>query len=678
MYQHWTLTKDADNIAWLYIDRQDSSVNTLNKAVLEEFSTILTTLSNEKNIQGLVIGSGKTSGFIAGADIQQFEDFKDKNEAGQLVRKGQLILEQLEDLPFPTVAMIQGFCLGGGLELALACQYRVADEGPKTRLGLPEILLGIHPGWGGTVRLPKLIGALQAMDLILTGRMVSAKAAAKIGIIDAAVPERQLKKAVVYYITQKPTPHTATIFQNITNQSFVRPWLAKLLKRKVAQKASPDHYPAPYATIDNWVKNGVEEQAYEDEARSLAEMFFTDTSRNLVRLFFLQEKLKGLAKGSSFKPTSVHVVGAGTMGGDIAAWCALKGLKVTLQDREEKYIAPAIARAAKLFTKKLKNPREVEAAMDRLMPDVNGYGIAHADVIIEAIFENLEAKQNLFKQLEAQSKPTALLATNTSSIPLDEINQVLKQPDRLVGIHFFNPVAMMQLVEVVKGNQTHAQTFNDAIAFVRRIDKLPLPVKSHPGFLVNRILMPYLMECMKLMEDHYSPQAIDAAAKKFGMPMGPVELADAVGLDVCLSVAKNLTQHFGGEVPQALIDKVNMGQLGKKTGEGFYKYSRDGKIISQKTEPSKPEESQVIADRLILCLLNEATAVYREKIADSTDLIDAGMVFGTGFAPFRGGPLHYAQTVGIDNIKSKLRDFEEKYGERFKPDAGWDEMKKEN
>lgn len=668
-YENWKLEQDKDNILWLYIDRKNSSVNTLNAAVITEFEEIVTELEKDKNLKGVILASAKSSGFIAGADIEQFTKFKDEQEAYDLVRRVQIIFERWESLKIPTVAMIEGFCLGGGTELALSCRYRVAEDGPKTRIGLPEVMLGIHPGWGGTVRLPRLIGAPAAMDLILTGRTLSARAAAKLGVVDDAVPKRELKRAAIFFILKQPKPHQPTLLQRLTNAAFIRPLIAKQIYKTLRRKINRDHYPASYAVVDNWVKDGVYgEQAYIDEAKSIAHYFLHPTSKNLVRVFFLQDRLKGLAKGTDFSPKHVHVIGAGTMGGDIAAWCALQGLHVTLQDREAKYIAPAIKRAYALYKEKLKVPREIQAAMDRLIPDPEGLGVSKADIIIEAIFENLEAKQKLFKELEQNTKPDAILATNTSSIPLDEINQVLKDPGRLVGIHFFNPVAKMKLVEVVQGAKTDPEVMKKAISFVRRIDRLPLPVKSSPGFLVNRVLMPYLMESMQLLEEGVPPEVIDRAAKKFGMPMGPVELADTVGLDVCLSVAKNLSQHFGGTVPARLEEMVKRGELGRKSGKGFYVY-KNGKAI--KSDSKMSHETPDIADRLIMRMLNEAQACLREGVVADADLLDAGMVYGTGFAPFRGGPMNYAKNHGYDAIYQKLEQLEQKYGERFKPDAGW-------
>ncbi len=663
-YQHWRLETDSNHILWLYFDKKNTAVNTIDREVMEEFSAIVDVLATDTTHKGLILASAKKSGFIAGADISQFTRFKDIEESTDMLRLGQQILDKFEALKMPTVAMIEGFCLGGGLELVLASHYRVVEESQKTRLGLPEVKLGIHPGWGGTVRLPKLIGAQQGLNLVLSGHTVSGKAAAKLGFADVAVPKRQLVHAATYYILHTPPLHRPTKLQALTNHKVVRQLLGSYIRKQLKKKVNPVHYPAPYDVLDNWELVGVEgEEPYIREAKSCGKLFFSETCHNLVRVFFLQDRLKGLSKDVRYTPQHVHVIGAGTMGGDIAAWCAVQGMTVTLQDLEPKYIAPAIKRANILFKEKLKERNLVQAALDRLIPDVEGKGIAKADVIIEAVIENLEVKQSTFKMIESKAKRDAILATNTSSIPIDEINQVLKNPERLVGIHYFNPVAKMQLVEVVQGEKTSETIVNNAIAFVRKIDRLPLPVKSSPGFLVNRILMPYLLESMELLKEGVPMTAIDKAMVQFGMPMGPITLADTVGLDVCLSVANYLGQYFNTPVPQRLIDLVEQRKLGRKTGAGFYQYDKRGKQI-------KPEEAAYhgslddISNRLVLRMLNEAFACLREGVVADGDLLDAGMIFGTGFAPFRGGPIHYAKSQGIDELYEQFIQQQQARGEK--------------
>lgn len=670
MYTHWHLEIDAKRIAWLAIDKAEAGANVLSKDVLEELQTVIDALAAARP-RGLVIYSAKANGFIAGADVKEFTALSNFEEATELVGRGQAVLNRLEALPFPTVAMIHGFCLGGGMELALACHYRVAEDDPRTRLGLPEVKLGIHPGFGGTVRLPPLIGALPAMDLMLSGRTVEARQAQKMGLVDYAVPARQLRRAAESMVLEQPHPHQPKFFQRATNHGALRPLLASMLRKKVADKAPPQHYPAPYAMIDLWSEYaGNRERMMQEEARSVARLVTGDTARNLVRVFFLQERLKSLGRGADFNAKHVHVIGAGVMGGDIAAWCALRGLRVTVQDRNPEALGRVMKRAQALYKKKLKLPRLVQAAMDRLQPDRAGAGLGRADVIIEAIFEDVKAKQHLYREIEPLIRADALLATNTSSIPLETLSEVLRHPERLVGVHFFNPVAQMQLVEVVASTLTSPDVAKQAAAFVRQIDRLPLPVRSSPGFLVNRVLMPYLLEAVALEAEGVPATVIDAAATEFGMPMGPILLADTVGLDICLSVAEILSKQLQrGEVPPRLRELVAAGHLGKKSGRGFYTYQGDRPVFVKPPKGYQPPAD--ITDRLMFRYFNEAMACLREGVVEDADLLDAGMIFGTGFAPFRGGPLHFARHTGAGAVQRRLEQLTQEHGRIFQPDEGW-------
>jgi 3-hydroxyacyl-CoA dehydrogenase/enoyl-CoA hydratase/3-hydroxybutyryl-CoA epimerase len=631
-FQHWQLTRDGDGLEWLTLDRAGASTNTLSAAVMEELRAALARLAADPP-RGLVIRSGKANGFIAGADVDEFGELKSVDDATALVRRGWDIFQELAATPYPTLALVRGFCLGGGMELALACRYRVAVDEPATRLGLPEVMLGIVPGWGGIKRLPRLTGAPAALDLLLTGRTVDARRARKLGIADECVPPRIMENTARGVLLSKPPPRRVPFPLSLTLNRLVRPVIAAQARKQVASRARREHYPAPYAILDIWVKHdGDPLAAAPSDPASIAHLLQSPTARNLIRVFKLQERLKAFGKDSESAIRHVHVVGAGTMGGDIAAWCALRGLTVTLQDQNAERLAPAIGRAAKLFADRLRDPLRARDAFDRLVPDVAGDGVARADVIIEAIFENLEAKQKLFVALESKAKPTALLATNTSSIPLEDISAPLADPTRLIGLHFFNPVARMMLVEIVVGRRTRADLVPAAAAFARKIDKLPLPVKSAPGFLVNRILAPYLMEAMRCVDEGIAPETVDEAALAFGMPVGPIELADSVGLDICLAVGKMLGG--GAEPPKKLTELIAAGALGRKTGRGFYAWT--GGKAAKGVPGAVPQR---LAERLIDPMLAEARAALAEGIVADADLVDAGAIFGTGFAPFTGGPL---------------------------------------
>lgn len=672
--KHWDLELDQDNILWLTLDRQDSAQNSLNEEVLRELDQILNSLENNTQAQALVIKSNKSS-FIVGADIAQFKDCESSEAATTLIKSGQDVFVKLAKLKLPTIAVINGFCLGGGLELALACKYRIAEDSPKTVLGLPEVKLGIQPGWGGTVRLPKLVGALNAMDMILSGRNLRAKAAKKMGVVDAVVAKRLLTKAAKDFAKNPPVKKQKLIDLNkITNSDFIRPILGKVFTNKLAKKIKKKHYPAPFKIVKNWVKYGVKEpKALQVETKSIGELIVSDTAQNLVRVFYLSEKLKALGKQQEFTPKHIHVVGSGVMGGDIAAVCALKGFTVSLQDMAPELIGKAYQRLAKLAKRKLKEKHLVQAALDRLVPDLNGDCIGKADVIIEAVTEKLAVKQELFKMLEAKAKKDAILATNTSTIPLDEISGALNDPARLVGIHFFNPVPMMPLVEVVASNRTYPEVVKHSLGFVKAIDKLPVPVKSSPGFLVNRILLPYMLEAVVLLEEGISGPTIDNAAKDFGMPMGPIELADTVGLDVCLAALEKMSEHLDLTVPEKLKQMVQEGKLGKKSNEGFYKY-KNGKKLKNKQEQAAGF-SKDLQDRLMFRIFNEAAACLREKIVEDADLLDAGCIFGFGFAPFLGGPINYIHSKGEAKLLSDLNDLESRYGSRFHADDYWQTLK---
>jgi 3-hydroxyacyl-CoA dehydrogenase/enoyl-CoA hydratase/3-hydroxybutyryl-CoA epimerase len=669
MTQHWKLETDAAGIAWLCFDKADAKANVLASYVIEELNGLLDQLE-EQPPKGLVLYSGKPGSFIMGADITEFSDFGSAEEVARLGKLGQGVFRRFEALPCPTVAAINGVCLGGGLEISMFFDYRIGPPGDSKIFGLPEVKLGLHPGFGGTVRAVQICGVRAGMQLMLTGNPVNSEKALKIGLIDRIAGEDEWREVAKELISSKPPKSKAPFIDRVMGFGPFRPFVRNMLIKQVASKARKDHYPAPYAMIDLWAKHGASSKTgYDAEAESFGRVMSTDTSRNLIRVFFLQGKLKKQGNKTDKKVENVHVVGAGVMGGDIAAWCALRGLNVTLQDREQKYIDPAMERAQKLFGKRVRDDGKRALTAERLRSDVAGDGVADADLVIEAIYENLEAKQELYKALQAKMKPGALLATNTSSIRLEELRTVLNEPQRFIGLHFFNPVAMLPLVEVIRCEDTDQEAMDIGFAFTKGIGKLPLECSSSPGFVVNRILAPYMGEAMALAHEGVPLVEIDKAAVRFGMPMGPIELVDSVGLDIAQHVAGILTAASNREVPEnGLAELVDSGQLGRKTGQGYYRWE-DGKAVKPAAGGGPvPEDME---DRLILPMVNEAVACLSEGVVADADLLDAGVIFGTGFAPFRGGPLNYARERGFDTVVAALGSLAEHHGERFTPHKGW-------
>ncbi len=627
--QHWRVTQDAEGVATAILDKAGESANSLSAAVLAELGLILDAFERQAP-KGLIFQSGKEAGFIAGADIQEFTQLDSAEKGRALVERGWGLFNRLAAVRYPTLAVVRGHCLGGGLELALACRYLLAVDEPGTKMGLPEVMLGIFPGWGGMLRLPQRVGPAAALDMMLTGKTIDARRAKRMGLADECVPPRVMAPAARQLLLSGQPRRPLPVLQRLLNGPL-KVVVASGARKQVAKKARPQHYPAPYAIIDLWQKhNGNALAAPEVIDRIIS----SPTARNLVRVFYLQERLKSFGKASSFKAQRVHVIGAGVMGGDIAAWCALRGMTVTLQDQSLERMAPALQRAQKLFAKRLRDPLLARAAADRLIPDVNGDGVPHADVIIEAIFEDVAAKHALFKALEPRLKTGAVLATNTSSLKLEDLRTVLQRPERLVGIHFFNPVAMMPLVEVIQAEGADQGAVEAACAFVRQIDKLPLPVRSTPGFLVNAVLAPYMLAAMRAVDEGVSAETVDEAMLAFGMPMGPIELVDTVGLDIAMAAGKQLAG--GADAPRCLISRVEHNQLGKKSGQGFYAW-RDGK-------PTKAAAASVpagLAERLVKPLIDRVEQLLAEQVVADADLADAGVIFGTGFAPFTGGPLNF-------------------------------------
>jgi 3-hydroxyacyl-CoA dehydrogenase/enoyl-CoA hydratase/3-hydroxybutyryl-CoA epimerase len=645
-FKHWKLETDIDGVAWLSIDRAGASTNSLSMEVLSELDTIIGQLEDAPPV-GLVLQSGKPGTFIVGADVREFDGYDDPIAARDGILQVHRLFYRIEALSFPKVVVIDGYCLGGGVELSLAFDYRIATDVDRTRLGFPEIQLGIYPGFGGSARSIHQMGASKAMQIMLTARNLRPRAARAMGLVDELVgPHGSTRWAARRAIRQGRKSKGPGRLARLQNMAPARKLMARMMRKQVAAKANPDHYPAPFELIDAWEQYGDDRQRLmAEEAERVGRLITGDVSRNLRRVFFLMERLKGIGKQAKIDARRVHVIGAGVMGGDIAAWCVLRGMDVTLQDRELKYIEPALERARKLFKKKLRAPGKVAAAMSRLVADVEGKGIGKADVLIEAVFEDVDVKREIFADAEKRARPDALLATNTSAIPLADIGTALENPARLVGIHFFNPVAKMPLVEVVYDEATDQDQVARAAAFCSAINRFPLPVKSSPGFLVNRVLGAYMANAMKMhLERDIPVEVLDKAAKSFGMPMGPVEIADTVGLDVCLSVTRLLGGESAQQEAELLSAKVEAGELGRKSGKGFYTWEK-GKPKRGKVEYGR-YDLEDIAESLMQPYFDTCKAALADGIVEDADVLDAGMIFGTGFAPFRGGPLHYLEQEG--------------------------------
>ena len=638
---NWRFEVDVENIGWLTIDTPNAPVNMLSSVATTELETALLRVDDlvaSGEVVGLVIQSGKDSGFIAGADVSEFDAMSDPSILPQVLKRAHAVMDRVENMKAPVIAAIHGFCLGGGLELALACHYRIAVNDDRTRVGFPEVNLGIFPGFGGTGRSIRQAGPVEAMQAMLTGRMIKASAAKRMGLVDKLVRHRdslhwEARRAVL----QKRRAGPAPFIERVMAWGPIRQQIVTRMRAETSKKVRKEHYPAPFALIDLFERHGDSWRTMVDaEAGSFVPLMATDTARNLRRVFFLSESLKKLGLRGKEKPSfaRVHVIGAGVMGGDIAAWCALRGLGVTLQDLDMERITPALTRAKSLFKKRLRDRTAVNSALARLEADPTGKGIARADVIIEAVVENLEIKKKIFADVESKAKVDAILATNTSSIELERIAEGLKDTSRLIGLHFFNPVAQLPLVEVIRSGYNVDADVARGASFALAIGKSPVLVKSAPGFLVNRVLMPYMLAAVERVEKGESKELIDAAAVAFGMPMGPIELMDTVGLDVGASVAREL----GQAVPEnsRFASLVAQNKLGRKTGEGFYKWV-DGK--AQKGEVPVHNDLAGLGRELVKPLVDTTEVVVGEGVVASADLADIGVILGTGFAPFLGGPM---------------------------------------
>lgn len=670
--QRLSLSRTGDGVAWLLLDRENSPVNTFDTLFFKELDGALAILEADTP-ESLVIRSAKAAGFAMGADITEFRGLTDRTEAMRRVEAANALYDRLERLPCRKIAVIHGACAGGGTEMILCCDLRLAVS--NARLSLPEIRLGLHPGLGGTARLSHLIDPVEAMTLMLTGRDVSARGARRLGLVDAVIEERHVRNAVAAAGAGKVAPARPGLRDRAMRSRPARLLAARKMRDKADEKARPSHYPAPRALIHLWEEHGGDREAMlKAERDSFCDLLIGDTAQALFRVFALRSHLRAHGRDTDHGIGHVHVIGAGTMGGEIAAWSALKGFRVTFTDPDLSALGKAYASACKQYERYFRRAPDRLAACDRLIWDPHGAGVAQADIVIEAAPEKPELKRRIYVDLEPRMKSGAILATNTSSLPLESLAEPLKRPENFLALHFFNPVSKMPLVEVARQQGTGDAPYARALAFTNAISKLPAPVAAAPGFLVNRVLLPYLLEALTLMDEGIERESIDEAAEAFGMPMGPVELADQVGLDICLDVARTLGAAQGGNapaIPAWLERKVEKGELGRKSGAGLYAY-KDGK--PEKGRPAS-DIDPAVTDRLILPMLNTTVACLREGIVADADTADAGMIFGAGFAPFRGGPLAYARARGVRHVVSRLAELAEAHGPRFAPDEGWDSLR---
>jgi len=687
-------------LAHLVMDDPARKLNVLDETALVDLEAALGELEQGGTARpsGLILRSGKPGSFIAGADVAAIGAITDRAQVLTLVRRAHAAFSRLAALPCPTVAAIDGVCLGGGTEIALACDSRIASEEPGTQIGLPEVLLGIIPGFGGTTRLPRLIGLTAALDLILTGRTVDARRAEKMGLIARAVPQAWVIEFATRRLAELATRPVARRRDRWRARGFM-PWLLEgsgpgralviSRARAMAKARTAGHYPAPLAairTLEHGLPKPVPE-SLELEAKEVSELVVGPVCKNLVRIFNLQERAKkeSVAADATLRPAPVHLlalIGAGVMGGGIAELASRSGIEVRMRDLQPAALTHALQTVRSLIVergrKKRMMAREQDAQLARILPALDPSGIGRADVAIEAVVEDLDVKRRVFGELEVRMRPDAVLATNTSSLSVTRLSEGLAHPERFCGFHFFNPVHRMPLVEVVRGERTSDATMVSAVAFARRLGKTPVVVNDAPGFVVNRILMPYMREAMHLLEEGYALKDIDASMRAFGMPMGPFEVVDEVGVDVALKVAGVLSKAFPDRMtPSPALDAlVAAGRLGRKSGKGFYVHAGRRRqldpglraLLGLSRERSTTRPAMLI-ERMVLLMINEAARCLEEGVVADAGMLDLAMVFGAGFPPFRGGLLRHADVLGLAHVESRLAALAAERGARFAPAA---------
>jgi len=682
--------KIENGFAVIEFDQPDSKVNVLSSSSLGELEAIILQLKTMQDLKGLLIASTKPDVFIAGADIKEIENLKSHSDTEAIVKKGQNILNSLEKLNVPTVALINGVSLGGGLELALVCDYRLASFDSKVKLGLPEVKLGVIPGFGGTKRLARLVGLQKALLMILSGDPVSSSEALKIGLVDALASGNRLLEEGIQLLKEKKIkrnrfkPRLKGWMNILLDRTFLGRLVLVNQTRKFVLKTTKGQYPAPLKALEVVSKNYTSslEKALDREARVFSELGINPITKNLISVFYLIEKYKK-AKWSDAAPVKINkcgLLGAGVMGGGIAQLLSFCGIPVRMKDLNYQALGRGLKQAKEVYDyavkKKKIKPSQAAMGMGLISPTTTYQGFSGADLIIEAVMEDMNIKKSVFRELDSIAKPGAVLASNTSCLSVSQMSEGVKDKSRVLGIHFFNPVHRMPLIEIIRTPQTSGVAVATAVEFTRRVGKIPIVVSDTCGFLMNRVLLAYLNEAARMLEEGMSIEKIDSVMLRFGMPMGPFTLMDEIGLDVGYKVALILESNFGGKMRVAgIIKKIYEKKwFGKKSGMGFYVHKGKNRIVNKEVyrllsdAPKIDIPEEEILKRMVYRMINEAALCLEEKVCLEPSDVDIGMIMGTGFPAFRAGLLRYADSIGCDKIADTLQAFKEKYkSERFLP-----------
>jgi 3-hydroxyacyl-CoA dehydrogenase/enoyl-CoA hydratase/3-hydroxybutyryl-CoA epimerase len=674
-----------DGVCVLTFDRPNSAANIFDRLTLVELREEIIRIAADPQIKGLVLNSAKPAIFIAGADLTSMKENASENEMREFIELGQDVMNHIADLSIPTVAAIHGAAVGGGCEICLACDYRVASTERATKIGLPETQIGLLPAWGGCTRLPRLIGLPKALDIILAGKTLAPKPALKAGLVDDLAPVEYLLERAVKILKQgkRATPKWRAV-----NTALAASIIGSRARSKVLKKTR-GHYPAVTSALEV-VTRGISQSVPDSlalERDRILELLQSATCHNLIRIFFMQERAKKrVVLASATKPPPIKnaaVIGAGVMGAGIAQWLSAKQVQVILRDINAQQVAKGMASLAKVYKEGTKRhaftPVEARKGMDRIYPAPVAVPLKRVELVIEAAVEKLDLKKKVFAELDQLAGDETILATNTSALPVSELAAATRKPERVLGLHFFNPVHRMQLVEIVAAKQTSPEILQRALSFVQQIGKLPVVVKDSPGFLVNRILMPYLIEAGHLFEGGASVHELDEAMLDFGMPMGPMRLLDEVGIDVSLHVADTLAAHYGDRmaIPGVLQRMIKDGLLGRKSGKGFYLHPKGKDAVANSEAwkyvgPSAQYANtprDILQQHMALLMVNEAARCMEEQIVTDPADVDFAMIMGTGFAPFRGGPLRYADSLGIDKVVDAMKRFADAGASHFAPCA---------